>query len=82
MGTVLKTVKLPADLAAALARKAKARGLTESDLIREGIEQVTADVDGLDMQAVIGADVGSGNGPGDLSTNRKRLSGYGRTRAR
>lgn len=82
MGTVLKTVKLPADLAAALTRKAKARGLTESELIREGIEHVTGDVDGLDMQAAIGTDVGAGKGPGDLSTNRKRLSGYGRTRTR
>jgi hypothetical protein len=82
MGTVLKTVKLPADLAAALARKAKARGLTESELIREGIEQVTGDPDGLDMQAAIGADIGAGKGPSDLSANRKRLSGYGRTRTR
>ena len=81
MGTVVKTVKLPTELAAALARKAKARGLTESELIREGIEQVTADEDGLDMKAVIGADVGAGKGPSDLSTNRKRLSGYGRTRS-
>jgi hypothetical protein len=82
MGTVLKTVKLPAELAAALARKAKARGLTESELIREGIAQVTGDADGLDMQDAIGADLGAGNGPRDLSTNRKRLSGYGRTRHR
>jgi hypothetical protein len=82
MGMVIKTVKLPTELAAALARKAKARGLTESELIREGIEQVTGNVDGLDMQAVIGADVGAGAGPSDLSTNRKRLSGYGRTRTR
>jgi Ribbon-helix-helix protein, copG family len=82
MGTVLKTVKLPADLAAALTRKAKARGLTESHLMREGIEYVTGDAEGLDMQAAIGADVGAGTGPGDLSANRKRLSGYGRTRTR
>lgn len=45
-------------------------------------DEVTGDVDGLDMQAVIGADVGAGKGPSDLSTNRKRLSGYGRTRTR
>jgi hypothetical protein len=82
MGTVVKTVKLPADLAATLSRKAKARGLTESALIREGIQHVTQDDDGLDMQAVVGADLGVGRGPRDLSTNRKRLSGYGRTRNR
>ncbi|HWA73319.1 MAG TPA: CopG family transcriptional regulator [Polyangiaceae bacterium] len=82
MGMVLKTVKLPPDLAAALSRKAKARGLTESDLIRQGIEQVTRDDDGLNMQSIIGADVGAGSGPRDLSTSRKRMSGYGRTRNR
>jgi hypothetical protein len=82
MGTVLKTVKLPVELAAALSRRAKARGLTESDLIREGIEQVTRDDDGLDMQALIGPDLGAGKGPRDLSTSRKRMSGYGRTRHR
>lgn len=82
MGTILKTVKLPAELAAALSRRAKARGLTESDLIREGIEQVTRDDEGLDMQALIGPDLGAGKGPRDLSTSRKQMSGYGRTRHR
>lgn len=47
---VIATTPLPPDLAAALSRKAKARGLTESDLIRESIEQVTRDDDGLDMR--------------------------------
>jgi hypothetical protein len=82
MGTVIKSVKLPAALAAALSRKARTRGLSESDLIREGIRHVTSDDDGLDMQAVIGADLGTAQGPRDLSSNRKRLSGYGRTRDR
>lgn len=82
MGTVLKTVRLATDLAAALARKAKDRGLSESELIREGINHVTCDAGGVDMQAAIGADLGAGEGPSDLSTNRKRLSGYGRTRNR
>lgn len=82
MGTVLKTVKLPAELATALARKAKARGQTESALIREAIQYVTRDDDGIDMQALIGKDFGVVKGPRDLSTNRKRLSGYGRTRNR
>jgi hypothetical protein len=82
MATVPKTVKLSAALAAALSRKAKARGLTESALILEAIQHVTRDDDGLDMQSVIGADLGVGKGPPDRSTNRKRLSGYGRTRNR
>ena len=40
MGSVVKTVKVPAPIAAPLARLAKARGQSESELIREGIEKV------------------------------------------
>jgi hypothetical protein len=79
---VTKTVKVPGDLAAALSRAAKARGVPESVLIREGIERVTREDEGLDMLALIGDDLGIGRGPQDLSTNRQRLSGYGRTRHR
>lgn len=80
--SVTKTVKLPRPIAAALARTAKARGCTESALIREGIEKVTGEDAGLDMQALIGSDLGIGRGPHDLSTNRKHLSKYGRPRNR
>jgi hypothetical protein len=79
---VVKTVKMPKALATALSRAAKARGLPESELIREGIERVTGEDDGLDMVALIGCDLGVGRGPQDLSTNRQRLAGYGRTRHR
>jgi hypothetical protein len=79
---VTKTVKMPKALADALSRAAKARGLPESELIREGIERVTREDEGLDMLALIGGDFGLGHGPQDLSTNRQRLSGYGRTRHR
>jgi hypothetical protein len=80
--TVVKTVKVPRAVALALARVAKARGCSESDVIREGILRVANDQDGLDMQALIGADVGVGNGPADLSSSRKHLAGYGRSRRR
>lgn len=82
MGTVIKSVKVPRSLAAALARTAKARGVSESELIREGIEHVAGEDQGLDMVALIGPDLGVGRGPGDLSTNRKRMAGYGRSRHR
>jgi len=82
MSHVVKTVKLPRTLALALARKAKAQGRTESELIREGLERITSDDDGLDMQALIGPDIGIGHGPRDLSSSRKRLRGYGRSRNR
>jgi hypothetical protein len=80
--SVTKTVKLPKPLALALARAARARACSESDLIREGIRRVVESADGIDMAALIGADLGVGRGPRDLSSNRKRLSGYGRSRHR
>ena len=76
---VVKTVKLSQALARALAREAKARGCTESELIREGIERVTSE-DGIDMVAAIGKGFGVFSGPGDLSYNKKHMRGFGRSR--
>lgn len=73
--TVVKTVKLPRHVATALRRVAKARGCSESELIRRGIEIVTREDEGLDMMALIGSGIGIGRGPGDLSANRKRMAG-------
>ena len=80
--SVVKTVKLPRLIAAALSRAAKTRGCSESELIREGIERVTREDDGYDMQALIGPDLGIGRGPRDLARNKARLAGYGRSRHR
>jgi hypothetical protein len=80
--SVVKTVKLPKQVAAALKRAARARGCTESELIRQGIEAVTKEDEGLDMVALIGPGIGIGRGPGDLSTNRRHMVGYGRARNR
>lgn len=82
VASVLKTVKIPKPVAAALSRLAKARGCSESELIRRGIERVVREDDGVDMQKLLGDDVGVGRGPKDLSSNRRRLSGHGRTRHR
>ncbi|HEY5928586.1 MAG TPA: CopG family transcriptional regulator [Kofleriaceae bacterium] len=78
---VVKTVKLPKALAAALKRVAKQRSCSESELIREGIERVTSsEDDGIDMVAAIGDGFGIVRGPGDLSYNKKHMQGYGRSR--
>ena len=79
---MIKTVKIPRRVAAALSRTAKSRGCTESELIRQGIELVTREDQGLDMAALLGRGIGIGRGPGDLSTNRKHRVGYGRSRSR
>lgn len=82
--SVIKTVKLPRATAAALARVAKARGCSESELIRQGIQKVTQEDEdeGIDMHAMIGPDLGIGQGPRDLSSNRRHRAEYGRSRNR
>jgi hypothetical protein len=82
VASILKTVKVPRPVAQALSRLAKARGCPESELIRRGIEVVLREEDGLDMQKMLGCDLGVGRGPRDLSSSRKRLTGYGRSRNR
>jgi hypothetical protein len=78
----LKTVKLPRALAAALSAAARESGRSESELIREGLERQLVRMEGLDMRALLGPDLGIGRGPADLSSSRQRMSGYGRTRHR
>jgi hypothetical protein len=82
MDSVVKSVKLPKALAAALSRAAEARECSESDLIRQGIQHVLDADEGIDMAEVIGPDIGVARGPRDLSSSRRRLSGYGRSRRR
>ena len=82
MASVLKTVKIPGSVASALTRLAKARACTESELIRKGIETVLREDDGIDMEKLLRPHIGVGSGPKDLSSNRKRLAGYGRSRHR
>ena len=82
MPSIIKTVKIPPQLAAVLKRVAMQRGCSESELIREGIAIIAQGDKGLDMQALIGKDIGAGVGASDLSHDRKRLAGYGRSRNR
>lgn len=78
---VVKTVKISKPLADALKRAAKARGCSESELIREGIERVTGEDEGIDMVAALGDGIGIGKGgPPDLSSNREHMRGFGRSR--
>ncbi len=79
---MVKTVKLPRALAAALARAAKQRGCTQSELIREGIARVTSDDEGIDMVAALGKGIGIAQGPPDLSWNKTYMRGFGRSRNR
>lgn len=80
---ITKTFKLPKPLADALARQAKERGVSESELIRQGLESTLNDDQGIDMAKALKGYIGAiKSGVGDLSTNRKHMAGYGRSRNR
>jgi hypothetical protein len=80
--TVVKTVKLPKKLAATLARIAKKRGCSQSELIRLGIERIAQeDATGIDMFKALRSSIGKFHGPGDLSYNKKYMRGFGRSKS-
>ena len=59
---VTKTFKLPKPLADALARQAKARGISESELIRQGLEATLNDDRGIELEIItIPSDRASGD---------------------
>jgi Arc/MetJ-type ribon-helix-helix transcriptional regulator len=73
------TVKLPGPLAARLSGAVRRRSRTQSELIREALE---LHLDGSAARAgscldLAGDLAGSLSGPADLSSNRRRLRGYG-----
>lgn len=73
-------LKVPDDIDEKLAARAKSIGKTKSEVTREALarflesEQVT----GLSCLDLVRDLVGTARGPGDLSSNKKRLDGYGR----
>jgi Ribbon-helix-helix protein, copG family len=74
------TVKVPRSLSERVARIARERGLTISDVVREALEGVeegsTRPKPGSALE-LAGDLVGSIEGPGDLSTNASYFDGYG-----
>ena len=79
MRSQMRTVsfKLPEELDEALDELARARGASRSALVREALEAL-AKGKRRSVTAVAGKLVGSVNGPSDLATNRKHMSGYGK----
>ena len=75
------TVKIPGPLAARLSAAVRRRRTTQSAIVREALEghlrSTPLDSGGSFLE--VAADIiGSVEGPADLSTNRRRLRGYGR----
>ena len=73
------TVKLPDSLAARLSGAVRRRSRTQSELIREALElHLDANAHRGGSCADLAGDLaGSVSGPADLSSNRRRLRGYG-----
>ncbi len=79
MTNPMRTVsfKLPESLDDALSDLARRRKSSRSALVREALEGLA--VSGRrSVTAVVDELVGALDGPADLSTNRKHLSGYGK----
>ena len=79
MAAPMRTVsfKLPEDLDDALSELARSRGASRSALVREALEAL-AKGKRRSVTSLAGDLVGSVDGPDDLATNRKHMSGYGR----
>lgn len=71
------TVKLPEPLAAWLSRRARSLGRPQSELVREALERSRQGAGGETCHDLFGDACGSIEGPADLATNRKHLTGLG-----
>jgi Ribbon-helix-helix protein, copG family len=80
----MKTVsfKLPATLNVQLERAAKKRGQHKSEIVRTALELylngTPTEPRAASALELAGDLVGRGKGPGDLSTNRKYMEGFGK----
>lgn len=79
MSSPMRTVsfKLPPELDDALDDMARSRGASRSALVREALEAL-AKGRRRSVTALAGDLVGSLEGPSDLATNKKHMSGYGK----
>ncbi len=75
--TQVMTVKLPRQLSAKVARSARKRRVSRSQVVRDALQAMNEA--GPSVGDLAGDLFGSvGGGPTDLSTNPKHLKGYGR----
>lgn len=79
MPKAMRTVsfKLSQELDETLSRLARSRGTNRSALVREALEAL-AKGKRRSVTALAGKLVGCVEGPADLATSRKHLSGYGK----
>lgn len=74
------TVKLPAPLAAKLAKVARAKRMNKSSILREALERYIDAAGGRERVScldLVGDLAGCLEGPSDLSHNKKHMKGFG-----
>ncbi len=71
------SLKLPPSLSVRLARAAKKRGQSKSEVVRAALEQFLEAERPMSALELAGDLVGCGEGPGDLSTNPRHMEGFG-----
>lgn len=67
-------VKLQAQMAAKVVALAKKRQTTKSEIVRQALEREL----NMDPLADLAHIIGAAQGPGDLSTNKKHMAGFGK----
>lgn len=78
------TVRVPPALTARLRTRSRAKGTTESELVREALEtyldKTKEDRSAYDLAQEAGIIGSVRNGPKDLSTNPRHMKGFGKNR--
>lgn len=82
MGSDRITVRIPEQLTARLRSRSRAQGTTESELVREALENYLGrsgtESSAFELAEVAGIIGIAQNGPTDLSTNPRHLKGFGK----
>ena len=78
------TVRVPQALTARLRNRSRAKGTTESELVREALENYLEDSAGERSAYELAEEAGiigsARNAPRDLSTNQRYLKGFGKAK--
>ena len=78
------TIRVPDALTARLRTRSRAKGTTESELVREALEtylgQTKEDRSAYDLAEEAGIIGSARNAPKDLSTNPRHFKGFGKTK--
>lgn len=74
------SLKIPERLAAQLEQEAEAKHMSKSGIVREALAMyfASAPAGKQTIRALAGDLIGCFEGPGDLSTNKKHMAGYGK----